>query len=131
MARREFADLIADAHQRLRGAVLENLPWERCIELYDGPRALFYVDPPYIQVSNPYGTPFTDDNQRRLAAALRAIRGRFILSINDHPLAHELYRGCRIRRVTCPYGSTARTGRVRRARELLITGPPRRSRRNR
>ncbi|ARC88662.1 hypothetical protein [Rhodovulum sp. MB263] len=39
--------LNAAAHDRLDGVVFENLPWQDVLARYDGPQALFYLDPPY------------------------------------------------------------------------------------
>lgn len=124
MARREYEQLIASTSARIRHAVIENEPWEKCLAHYDGPRTLFYADPPYIEVSAAYGIPFTKDDQQRLAEALKTIRGRFIVSLNDHPLARDLYRGCRFKRIRCHYVTTARVGKMKLHDELLILGPP-------
>lgn len=43
-----------------------------------------------------YRAPFTADDHVRLANVLHNIKGRFLLSYNDCPLVHDLYRDCRI-----------------------------------
>ena len=54
-----------------------------------------------------------------LAAALKGLRGRFVLSINDVPEIRELFGLAEIREV----GATYRTGmQPTAARELIISG---------
>ncbi len=39
--------LLEAAHDRLAGVYIECLPWQRFIERWDRPHALFFIDPPY------------------------------------------------------------------------------------
>lgn len=66
---------------------------------------------------------FTDSDHARLAASLRSIKGRFLLSYNDHPLIRRLYRGCRIRKVNVQY-TISRCKGTDRSNELLIANYP-------
>ncbi|MFW6163476.1 MAG: DNA adenine methylase, partial [Planctomycetota bacterium] len=52
------------------------------------------------------------------------LQGTFVLSINDHPLARELYADCRSKEVSTKYATTARGGRQKTVGELIILGPP-------
>lgn len=82
------------AHQRLRCAYIECLPWARCIDLYDSADTLFYIDPPYVGHEEDYGKGiFTPEDFPALAARLAAIRGKFILSINDCPASRQIFQG--------------------------------------
>ena len=45
------------AHPRLHRVVIENLPWQACIDRYDMPGTLFFLAPPYWQTKG-YGTEF-------------------------------------------------------------------------
>lgn len=110
---------------RLRGVALESVDVVRLVELYDRPDTLFYVDPPYLGLSQDYACRFRPEDHDRLAAALGRIRGTFVLSYNDCRQVRRLYAGCRIRPLTTRYtigtksaSSAARSGG---AKELLIT----------
>lgn len=35
-------------HERIQRVQIECVDWRRCIELYDSPKTLFYLDPPYM-----------------------------------------------------------------------------------
>lgn len=47
-----------------------------------------------------YDSPFCAQDHQRLREVLGHIKGRFILSYNDHPLVRELYADYRIEEVT-------------------------------
>ncbi|TDX19714.1 hypothetical protein [Rhodovulum visakhapatnamense] len=52
--------LFDSAHSRLDGVVFENLPWQEVLARYDGPQALFYLDPPYWGGEDDYGKGLFD-----------------------------------------------------------------------
>lgn len=75
---------LSAAHLRLAGAYIEHLDWAACMERYDRPHTLFYCDPPYWETEG-YGVPFPWTEYERLAQRLRTLKGKAIVSINDHP----------------------------------------------
>ena len=112
---------IGKAMERLRSVWIENLPWPRCVALYDSPETFFYADPPYrCAGSNSYAHVFSDDDHRALAAALRGVQGKWLLSYNDDPFIVGLYRGkgIKIERAANRYGLQG--GLWKKVRELLI-----------
>jgi len=78
------------AKERLRNVFIENLDCVDLIARYDQPRTVFYCDPPYVEQAG-YAERFTNDDHRRLAHALANTKGRWLLTVNDCPLARELY----------------------------------------
>lgn len=75
--------LLDELHDRLAGVTIECLPWHDFIPRYDRAETLFYLDPPYWGSENYYGLGvFSRDDFTRLAAVLKAVEGRWILSIN-------------------------------------------------
>lgn len=85
---------LAMASQRMRRVLVEQLPWQKCLRLYDGPGTLFYLDPPYLGYENDYGKgKFCRRDFYDLAAGLAGIQGKFVLSINDCPEAREIFKG--------------------------------------
>lgn len=108
---------LSEVHLRLAGATIENLTWQGMLERYDRAGTLFYLDPPY------YKAPFYNHNLElsdfeELAERLAKLKGRFILSINDHPKMRRVYDGFEIRPVTLTYSVRKDKGTV--GRELLI-----------
>ncbi|WP_372006890.1 DNA adenine methylase [Tistrella mobilis] len=107
-------------HRRLSGVVIECLPWSDCLERYDNPDALFYLDPPYWGTERDYGAAFDRMEFGRMAEKLAALRGSFILSLNDRPEVRSTFGHFRIEQVRTTYsiGRDANTA----AAELLISG---------
>lgn len=113
--------LLRDVHERLTGVVIECLPWAEMITRYDRPGTLFYLDPPYWGCERDYGDGvFARDDFAALTAALAAIQGKFVLSLNDLPEVRALFAGFVIRPVTVTY-SVGGGGNSRPAGELIIT----------
>lgn len=96
--------LIEAAHERLSGVVIERLPWSDFLSRYDRPGTLFYLDPPYYGCEGDYGRDLFDRNQfAAMAEQLRGLKGRFILSLNDHPDVRRIFAGFTIEAVPVRY----------------------------
>lgn len=79
---------------RLKRVQIECRDFEDILKRYDSPNTLFYLDPPYVDVEHYYNTnevKFTNSDHYRLAAALKKIQGKFVISYYEHPLVRELY----------------------------------------
>lgn len=84
--------MLEAVHDRLSAVVVERLPWTDFIRKYDRPGTLFYLDPPYYRCENDYGAGMFDRGDfQQMADQLAGIKGRFILSINDHPEIRETF----------------------------------------
>lgn len=114
--------LMEEIHSRLSGVTIECLPYAAFIGRYDRPGTLFYLDPPYFGCEGDYGAAlFGRDDFEQLAAVLRGVKGRFILSINDAPEVREIFAG--IKRVSVKTTYTVAGGANAKAvRELIFTG---------
>ena len=112
----QFAD-------RLERVVIENLPWQKCLPVYDRPHTLFYLDPPYPSTRvDDYASRMSWEEHEELATALRVLKGKWLLSYQDHPRIRRLYRARSLHteslRVT--YSLGGKVGHTRPVRELLI-----------
>lgn len=116
----KLGPMIEAVHERLSGVVIERLPWSDFIARYDRPGTLFYLDPPYYGYESDYGRDLFDRGQFQLMAEqLRGVRGRFILSLNDHPDVRRIFSGFAFRDEQLTY--TVGGGAGRAAREVIIT----------
>lgn len=112
--------LLDAAHARLEGVVFENLPWAEVLRRWDGPRALFYLDPPYWGGEADYGKGiFSRADFTEMATALKGLSGAFILSINDTPEIREIFAGFELEEVSLTY--TVSKGQGCKARELILS----------
>jgi len=89
-------DGLADVADRFRRVVVEHQPALTLIPKYDSPDVLFYCDPPYPGGTRhggkaaTFGVEMTDRDHEGLLGALRACRGRVLLSGYDCPLYNRL-----------------------------------------
>ncbi|HYD00423.1 MAG TPA: DNA adenine methylase [Phycisphaerales bacterium] len=114
---------LSAAHLRLAGAYVENLGWEACVDRYDRPHTLFYMDPPYWQTEG-YGVPFPWEQYERMAARMAKLQGKAILSINDHPDIRACFAAFELEELSINY--TVGGGQNAAARrELIIYSWPR------
>ncbi len=82
---------LSQAHLRLTRVCLESLTWQQCMAKYDRPQTLFYLDPPYWQTEG-YGLPFGFEQYEEMATTMAGLKGRAILSINDHPDMRRVFK---------------------------------------
>lgn len=118
----KLGPLLEDLHERLAGVTIECLPWRQFIVRYDRPRTLFFLDPPYYGGEDDYGEGlFRRAEYEELAAALEALQGRFIMTLNDVPAVRRAFAGFRMEPVRLTY-SLAGNNKAKEARELIIRG---------
>lgn len=116
----KLAPMLADVHERLCSVTIERKHWEDFILEYDRPNVLFYLDPPYYGNENDYGFDvFSPDQFELMADILKHIKGRFILSINDHPDIRQTFKGFEIEAVDVAYSLGDCNGK--RFGELIIS----------
>lgn len=111
-------ELIQETHRRLARVLLECLPYEKVLAKYDSPATCFYVDPPYFAVKH-YKFNLDPDDFRAMADCLAAIKGNFVLSLNDVPEVRTIFKAFRIRGIEMPYSAQKTAGK--RFKEVLIT----------
>ncbi|MFM0598151.1 DNA adenine methylase [Paraburkholderia dilworthii] len=109
---------LSAAHLRLSNAYIENLDWKQCIDCYDRPHTLFYLDPPYFETEG-YGVPFEFSEYEEMAKRLRTIKGRAIVSLNDHPAIRCAFEGFHMETVDIKYTVGGR-GREAIRKEVII-----------
>jgi DNA adenine methylase len=110
---------LSAVHLRLSTVIIENLDYAEIIKRYDRKTSFFYLDPPYFKC------PFYKHNFnkledfQRIAATLRNISAKFILSINDCHEMRAAFDGFTIKPITLKY-SVSREGNTV-GKELLIS----------
>jgi len=82
---------LSAAHLRLANAYIENVPWSECIRRYDRPHTFFFMDPPYWETEG-YGVSFGWEQYELLAKTLSTLKGKAIVTLNDHADIRELFK---------------------------------------
>lgn len=109
--------IIADTHQRLARAQIERLPYMTVLTKYDRTSTFFYLDPPYYDVRL-YHHNFEHEDFVKMASVLSDLKGRFLLSINEHPEIRRMFSNFQIESVPITYSLHRNAGK--RYSELLI-----------
>lgn len=85
-------------HERLKRVLILNRPALEVIEKHDGPRTLFYCDPPYLHstraTTGEYAHEMTEDDHGELLKTLSMIQGRFLLSGYPSDLYDDWAHAC-------------------------------------
>lgn len=117
----KLGPMIEAVHERLSSVVVERLPWAEFIRRWDRPGALFYLDPPYYGNEGDYGRNlFGREEFEQMGDVLAGLKGRFLLSINDHPEVRRIFGRFAIEPVKARY-TLAGMAKSREFGELLIS----------
>lgn len=120
----QIVPALEDLHSRLTGVTIECLNYDVFIERYDRPHALFYIDPPYYGCEDDYGKGiFARADFGRLAGLLSALKGRFILSLNDQSEVRRIFGSFQIYEVSTTY-TIQKGDNAKDVTELLIHNLP-------
>ncbi|AOB29902.1 restriction endonuclease subunit M [Bordetella sp. H567] len=84
-------EMLSAAWMRLANTYIENLPWQECVRRYDRAHTFFFMDPPYWQTEG-YGVGFEWAQYEELAETLRTMKGKAMVTLNDHPDIRALFR---------------------------------------
>ncbi len=100
MASREgVIENLKELNKRLDRVNVENLSYERCLELYDGDETFFFIDPPYLHSNAPNYAGWTEEQACVLRSHLDKLRGSWLLTLNDSPFTRSLFKDCKIEAV--------------------------------
>jgi DNA adenine methylase len=111
-------ETLSAAHLRLSGAYIEHESWQACLERYDRPHTLFYADPPYWQTEG-YGVPFPWPEYEALASRMATLKGKMIVSLNDHQDVRQAFSDFDMESLEIDY-TVGGGGKPAARRELII-----------
>lgn len=114
-SRQARMEAIRQLNVRLDRVTVENLDWQRCVDLYDRPESFFFFDPPYTDCdAGQYGT-WTTADVLRFRERLDRLKGGWLVTLNDSPDIRRIFAGCEIKAI-----ERARGVAKGRYRELVI-----------
>ena len=121
---KEHIDKIYD---RIKNVILECSDYKDVIRRYDAVNNFFFIDPPYYDPNTKdgrtllYEHALTKDDFKVLANACANIKGKFLMTINDHEYVRECFRGFNINPISHIYNSVKSKQTEYRVTELLIS----------
>ena len=116
-------DKVKFVSERLRRVNIDHLDFRKCIEYWDTPTTLFFLDPPYYNVTSGGFYRFTTRDHDELRLTLGNVQGKWLLTYDDAEQIREMYKGYEIRPVTSSLSSQKVDRGTKRLvlRQLLIT----------
>jgi len=109
------------AHLRLSRVYIENMHYQKCIEKFDKEKTFFYLDPPYYNCENYYGKNiFFKEDFIKLKDLLKALKGKFIMSLNNTKEVLEIYKDFNIEEVKTRYSTSNLNNHSKNVTEILI-----------
>ena len=112
-----IASQIENMHKRLARVQIESLPYQQAIEKYDTRETFFFADPPYYQKPF-YRHNFELADYLELARRLALLKGKFLMTLNDHPEMRKVFSRFQISTISFAYTCLKEGGK--KFTELLI-----------
>ena len=103
--RSKNVDLLSQARDRLSNVVVENLPYERCLELYDAPETCFFMDPPYLNARPTAYAGWTESDITRFRSHVVKLKARWIITLDDSEFVRSTFYDCKLTPVTTKCGT--------------------------
>lgn len=113
-------NVLIDLKERLRNTYVENLSFEKIIDKYDREYTFFFADPPYYQTTG-YDNEFGEREHLLLRDKLINLKGKFLLTINDHKSTREWYKDFNIKKIEVTYSVSKEHKARKKYGELIIT----------
>jgi DNA adenine methylase len=121
-------ELLGDVAKRLSSVLIEQRDVIEILKRYDGKESFFYLDPPYVSFQpNGRYVPLEEAKRAEMFQILAAIKGKFLLSFDDHPEIRERAKsaGFHAQKVKVQYTiASAKAARTTPTPELLVANYP-------
>lgn len=115
-----YKGVLNDIKERLRNTYVENKSFDDIIKRYDREHTFFFCDPPYFETAG-YGNTFEKEEHLLLRDTLKNIKGKFLVTINDHEEVREWYKDFNIKEVQVNYSVCKEKSARGKYGELIIT----------
>jgi DNA adenine methylase len=102
ISRENIQTAIRELNQRLDKVVVENLPYDHCVRLYDSKDAFFFFDPPYLHAKvGPY-KGWDEKQMTEFAELLPAIQGNWVVTVDGSDFNRRLFKRWNLQKMTLP-----------------------------
>ena len=107
---------------RLDRVTVENLDWQKCLDLYDRRESFFFLDPPYTSCQAGMYSAWSIADVHRLRSRLDLLKGKWLLTLNDAPEIRRIFGDCEITAVDRSKGISQ--AKEKTYREIIIRPDP-------
>ncbi len=76
---------------RLRDVRIQQGDYRNVMRRNEGPKTLFYLDPPYSGTKNEYGPGLDNVKPEQVKEIALGVKGQVVISFNDVPIVRELF----------------------------------------
>lgn len=83
--------LLYPIHYRMKTVQIENLDWRTCLEDYDQPGMVNYIDPDYLDSDPAYEHNWKESDHKELIDRVSRLQGFVAVSSYDSPRANAIY----------------------------------------
>lgn len=104
-SRAAVLDKLRAFSSRLDKVAVENLPFERLFKNYDSPGTFWFCDPPYTVGQVDSYDAWNEERMAAFAAAVKALDGDWLVTLNDSPQNRALFKGHEIEPVVTASGA--------------------------
>ena len=104
----KFPEAVESIAERISAVNVDHKDFRACIKTWDTSETFFFLDPPYLDTLQARTViSFTEQDHKDLAEILSHIKGKWLLTYNDHPLIRRLYDDSKfiVRRIRCQLAS--------------------------
>lgn len=112
---------LIEFRQRMDRVVIENIDYRRFLDLYDSEETFFFLDPPYLDSASITYDGWTRDQVAEFRDRTRALKARWVVTLNDTPYTRELFSGCRIGSAIHRNGGANNRTSSARLGEIIVT----------
>lgn len=117
-------DRIATFARRMSQVAIENMDYRRLLKTYDHPGNLFFLDPPYLNSKAKNYRGWSELEMGQFHAAVAALAGRWIVTVDDSPLNRSLWHGHDFQLLTTRNGcGNHALDATRRFGEMIVYSP--------
>lgn len=112
---------IQTLHARFDKVLIEELPWQKCVELYDDAATFFFFDPPYLTGSIKAYKMWEPLQMQELRACLDTLKANWLLTTCDSPESREVFAGLKLKSITRARGINNNGISGVQYKELIVT----------
>lgn len=108
-----------DYKEKLKSTTILNQDFARVMETYDSSSTFHYLDPPYVGTEKVYKEN-KDISPERVCKVAKKMKGKVMISYNDHPEVRKHCKGLKISKTNTRYTLSSNDNN-KQAKEVLIT----------